>query len=687
MRRELRYALVWLAAFAVFALTAYPTITWWDSSSYSLAAVTLGITQPPGSLLLTLLGWAITRLPTGLTPAHALNLLAGALAATTVTLVLGIALRLLRHTGSSTDTTAGHGSAVAAAGAAAGALAFAFSTTLWQYAVQLSPYVLTTVFTALLLWTLVRWWERAADDRSWRWLLLLGLLFGLDYSVHRTNALLIPGAALWILIRRPRIVVSARAWVAAVGGLVAGLALQLLVIPLAATHPVLNFGNPSTWSRFYDYESLAQYGGGFLVQFYPRHAPVWLVQAMDLIHVFGANFFWRSGRWAILGVLPVLLGALGWLALWRRDRRLAVAFLVLLVLQAAVAYFNIPARYFRSLDRHYLPVFVTWGVLVCCGAAEVAGWLHVLSTRARWPAVQWVSAVLVLAPASQLAHNWRANDAAHRTFAEDFATNLLSGLPPSAILFTVGDNDTFPLLYMQAVAHVRPDVQVVNLPLANAPWYLDQLTRRDRAFPLTPGYGESHSLQAWTDTTLVIPVAGRPVQFDLPDDFVLPRSISVDVAPTIAGQYVLLQDLVLLEILKHNNWRRPLCISTTANAPGLSGFAPYARLDGLFWRIVPRAHAPVNRAVLGANLLVTYRYRGYADPGVLLDDVARIMGRNYYAPLLALARAESAAGAVERCRRWRETVLRALPLARLEPGASVQQEIAGACTVPTMRRP
>src|SRR6476660_766882 len=92
-----------IAAIATFALsaivfwrTAYPTITWWDSSSYSLAAATLGVNSPPGSLLLTLVGWPVTRLSFGLSPAHALNLFAGLLAAVTSALVYVVALASLR---------------------------------------------------------------------------------------------------------------------------------------------------------------------------------------------------------------------------------------------------------------------------------------------------------------------------------------------------------------------------------------------------------------------------------------------------------------------------------------------------------------------------------------------------------------------------------------------------------------
>jgi len=116
-----------------------------------------------------------------------------------------------------------------------------------------------------------------------------------------------------------------RAWISGAGGMVVGLALQLLIIPIAATNPALNAGDPSNWARFYDYVSLGQYGGGWLVQFYPRHGPLWSVQVMDLIRAFGANFLWLTGRLGVLGILPALFGLLGLFQLWQRNRRLATA--------------------------------------------------------------------------------------------------------------------------------------------------------------------------------------------------------------------------------------------------------------------------------------------------------------------------------------------------------------------------
>ena len=313
-------ALVFFSAMAVYRLTVYPTITWWNSGECSLAAVTLGIGTPPGSFMLMLLGWLTTRLPVDAPPALLFNLLAGVLASVTAMIVYFIALRLIGRAGYLDGLGTQRPLGFAILGAAYGALAFAWSKTLWEYAVQFTPYILTTVFTALIIWAMIRWWESAEHRHAWGWLLLLGILFGLDFSVHRTNLLLLPGLLIWILMRDPRTLLSPRAWIAGVAGMIAGLAFHLLIIPISAAGPPLNAGDPSNWSRFYDYVSLSQYGGGWLVKFYPRNAPLWSVQAMDVVRAFESSFFWTGGPLKVLGMLPALFAIFGLCMLWVRNR-------------------------------------------------------------------------------------------------------------------------------------------------------------------------------------------------------------------------------------------------------------------------------------------------------------------------------------------------------------------------------
>lgn len=664
----------------VFWRTAYPTITWWDSSSYSLAAATLGITSSPGSLLLTLLGWPLARLPSGLTPAHVLNLLAGALAALAAGLVYVVALRVLRNVGGSDGAD---GSGATAIGAALGALTFAFSATLWEHAIKFTPYVLTAVFTALILWTMIRWWEDADRPDAWRWLALLTLLFGLDFSVHRTNALLIPGALAWILVRNGRTLLRPQSWLAGVGGLTAGLAVQLLVMPIAAgTRSPINMFEPSNWSRFWDYVSLAQTGGGFLIELWPRKSGFWSVQVADFLRVSGENFFHRGTPVGILGWLPALAAAAGLFMLWRRNRRLGIALTLVLFLHATmtVLYFNTPANYFRPFDRHYLPVFVTFAVAIACGMSVVTRQVaHFAKTRRRGAAALGAASV-VLVPAAQLAGNWSAHDASRRYFARDLAANALGALPPNAIYFTVGDNDTFPVWYLQSVEGVRPDVRIVNLSLANASWYVEQIRRRDPGFPvaLTPAQRLALSTVGWTDTTVVIPIAGTAEQLGLAADSTIPKAITVRPRPTV-GTRIIPADVVLLDVLSTNRWRDPVTFAITVGDGALGWLKPYARLEGLFWRIIPVDNLRADLDILRANLLERYEYRGYADPAIRIDDVSRMMGLQYFTAFSALLESEEARGATDRCREARTKLFAALPPDRLALPARDREEIEARC--------
>ena len=660
-RNQLIGAAVVALSAAVFWRTAYPTITWWDSSNYSTAASTLGLTAAPGSLLLTMLGWVVTRLPLGLSPAHALNLLAGLLAALTVGLVFAVAMRLVRRT--SVGANDSGVATPAAVGAALGALTFAFSPTLWEHAVKFTPYVLTAVFTGLILWTMFRWWEEAERADAWRWLLLLGFLFGLDFSVHRTNSLLIPAAFAWVLIRHPRTLRMRQSWSNAIGGLFAGLAFHLLVIPIAAnTESPLNMFDPSTLPRFWDYVRLENTGGNFLIDLWPRKSGFWTVQVADIVRVLGDNFAHWTTSVGVLGVLPLVAAAIGLAALWRRERRLAVAFAVALFLHVAatVVYFNIPDDYFRSLDRHYLPVCVAIGVLASYGLAIIAPEVRALaSVRARVVAAV-ASLALLLTPASQFAANYSAQDAHDRYFTRDYAVNALEALPPNAIYYTAGDNDTFPVLYMQAVEGVRRDVTIMNIGLTNVDWYIERLRKTDPSFPLTMSAGERARR------------LGQPL-----GDAIRGDSIAIKPAP-MYGDVVMVQDVVLTDLLRTNQWRRPLTFAITFGSLP-EWLRPYARLEGLYWRIIPAAGVRTDPALLRANLFDRYAYRGFADSSTVIDDTSRMIGFQYYSALLTLLDTVQAGGSTLECRTVFDSFAKFVPIERLALPAEVSDRISRTC--------
>jgi hypothetical protein len=167
-------------------------------------------------------------------------------------------------------------------------------------------------------------------------------------------------------------------------------------------------------------------------------------------------------------------------------------------------------------------------------------------------------------------------------------------------------------------------------------------------------------------------VEGTAEQVGLAEGTAVPDTIALDATPT-ADDFVLPVDLVMLDILRTNRWRRPLCFSLTVDEAGMSWLRRYRRLDGLHWRIVPVTDPAVDVETLRRNLLETYIYRGYADPAVRIDPVSRNMGLLYQAPFLALIRALRERGAAAGLREATVKYVDALPCARLGPDACSNQ--------------
>lgn len=671
-------ALAGLLPLIAFWSTCYPTITWWDSAEYATAAICLGNPHPPGSLLLTLIGWLFTELPLGISDILSLNLLAGLMAAVTGGMVVVISIRLLEITYLSRfEERVSAYTWATLAGAVLGSLAFTLGETAWLYAVKFTPYILTVLFTSLLLWAALGWWRNADRAEAFRWLFLIGLLIGLDFSVHRTNAVLLPGLFLWILILKPATLASIRSWLTGAVGLLIGLSLHLLIIPIAARHPFINGGNPETWTRFWDYVSLRQLGGSFLVKFFPRKGDFWSDQVGDFFEAFAANFFTTDGLW-IIGWLPLLLGLLGLVLLWQRRRRLAIAYLTLFLMTivVTVVYFNIPADFFRSLHRHYLPCLLLFSVLIVYGAGSLAA-MAWRSSGGKQPVATALAAILLLAvPVSQAARNYRAVDGSRNYFAYDFAQSMFAGLEPNAILFVCGDNDTFPLWFLQVTEKARPDITVLNTSLLNTPWYVKDQLERDSKLPLSLTAEQIDQLTpiAWKDTVIAVATPSDTEGFGLPDDVEVPDFIRLEVGPSFS-EYLLVSDQLVLRLFLKNEWRRPFYVATTAGPSQLPWLQPYLRFEGLAMRAVPLESPPLNLEILSDNLLERFSYRGWSDPLVEIEDVSRMMALNSASGFLQLTQAQLSAGDTAAAAATLEAFEERLPIDRLQPPEPLRQAV------------
>ena len=316
-----------------------------------------------------------------------------------------------------------------------------------------------------------------------------------------------------------------------------------------------------------------------------------------------------------------------------------------------------------------------------------------------------ISALLLLVPFQMGAEGWNDHSRAGRTTGVDMAKNYLDSLEPNAILFTNGDNDTFPLWYVQEVEGYRTDVRIVNLSLLNTDWYVEQMKRRayDSA-PVPIRMGEEKYRQGTRDIVLMDPPSdtnnpyvdietamrqalddadmvdyggGRKYahlpsnSFRIPVDknaaissgLVLPeeRDRVVDALTwTVTDgqgtpkQYVLKNQFMVMEILRNNNWERPVYFAVTIGPDSYVGLQDYFRLEGLAWRLVPvkygsRGGQPVGIAqdLMYTNVMEDFQWGGMDSEGeIYMDENNRRMATNIRLQLTNLAESFAQSGKV-----------------------------------------
>jgi hypothetical protein len=333
---------------------------------------------------------------------------------------------------------------------------------------------------------------------------------------------------------------------------------------------------------------------------------------------FGDYFVWFDWQWArslggLLGPLPVRtlvtlvfasLGLRGLFAQRRQDRAgWWLLFMLWLVTGIGlVLYMNFRpgyARWFdvwrepndhevRERDYFFVVSFIVWGLWAGIGLAEVAR--AIAARGGRWARLAPAVLLVALLP---VALNWRAasrRQGVDARLAADFAYDLLNSAPPYAILFTYGDNDTFPLWWAQEVDGIRRDVTVVCLALANTDWYMRQLrdapTRPLDETALPPVWRSRiiprPTMPAHTMTDSMIDASMRGYLVAAPQDVKLgPLTRTLP-----KGTFLYPNDILTLALVQQNLGRRPIVWGATAGR-SFAGLGDYVVQRGLGYELLP----------------------------------------------------------------------------------------------------
>ncbi|MFA6128971.1 MAG: DUF2723 domain-containing protein [Bacteroidales bacterium] len=390
-------------------------------------------------------------------------------------------------------------------------------------------------------------------------------------------------------------------------------------------------------------------------------------------------------------LLPLLLGLTGAIYLYRKSPKNFLAVLLLFIFTgiAIVVYLNQYPNQPRERDYSYAGSFYAFAVMVGMGGAALmrGGRLGKFVQREGVPAFAGMtreglvqregastfagmtSALLLCVPVLMAVQNWDDHDRSGRYFARDIAYDYLNSCAPNAILFTSGDNDTFPLWYAQEVEGIRTDVRVICLPYLASDWYIDQLKRKawlSDPVPFTLSrkqYGpgkrdyvpvieqvkdtvDIRSLFNFVtsdDTSAQVPLQGGgymnyiPARtFRLPVDrnkvllngTVPPEDTGLivpEIVWTLRRPSIYKNDLMILDLIAHNNWGRPVYF-TALGHENILGLDRYFRLEGFAFRLVPVRQADesvltgsINTGILYDRLMNRFRWGNLNDPSVFID--------------------------------------------------------------------
>jgi len=223
---------VFAISLLIYLMTIEPTVSFWDCGEFILCSYRLEVGHPPGAPFFLLLGRFFSLFAGGDTSKVAMmvNILSALASAFTILFLFWSITRLVRlATGDTLEVTGGKAFAILAAGAV-GSLAYAFSDTFWFSAVEGEVYGTSSLFTAAVVWAMLRWYDEADDPHSGRWIILIAYLMGLSIGVHLLNLLALPVIVLLWYFRKHTVTTRGVIWALLAGFLILGV-LNFVFVP------------------------------------------------------------------------------------------------------------------------------------------------------------------------------------------------------------------------------------------------------------------------------------------------------------------------------------------------------------------------------------------------------------------------------------------------------------------------
>ncbi len=421
-------------------------------------------------------------------------------------------------------------------------------------------------------------------------------------------------------------------------------------------------------------------------------------------------------------MLPLILGLIGMFWQYKKGINGKQDFWVVMLLFfftgiAIVIYLNQYPHQPRERDYAYAGSFYAFTIWIGLGVLSI---YEILTKKAntKISAIIATTICLILVPGIMAAENWDDHNRSGRYATLSYAKNYLNSCEPNAILFTYGDNDTFPLWYAQEVEGIRRDIRVVNLSLLAGDWYIDQMKRKAYESEGIPNsFEQKQYVQGTRDRIAVVERIKKAynikdvINFVKSDDTgskiqtvsgihidYLPTKnlyVEVDSAKVITNGTVKLtdadkildrldininrsnlskSDIMVLDLIAENNWDRPIYFSVGMGKSNYLGFDDYFQLEGAAYRLVPIKTVSngidlgrVDTDILYKNMMEKFVWGGIKEPGVHIDhfhsNSLQIM--KYRPNFLRLAEQLNIEGQHEKAVKVLDKSLEELPISKL----------------------
>ena len=393
--------------------------------------------------------------------------------------------------------------------------------------------------------------------------------------------------------------------------------------------------------------------------------------------------------------LPFILGILG--ALWHFKRNPKdggiIGLLFICTGIAIVLYLNQKPIEPRERDYAYVGSFYAFAIWIGLGVLAIKEWVFA-KLSPKTAAVGATVIALGMAPVIMASQGWDDHNRSDKMVAHDIAVSYMESCAPNAILFTYGDNDTYPLWYIQEVEGVRPDIRLVNLSLFDTDWYINGMRRKvHESEPLPITMKESQYVSGvrdymrYTDANIQGNVELKElVDFLLqgnndlptknlkltvnPQDVIstgtLPASEADKITPALEWRfnkgYITKGTLAMFDILAHNNWKRPVYFCSTVPSEQFNGLDNYLYSEGLALRLLPlkpgsvedTGEAPVNLDPMYNHIMNKFKWGNIKSASYLdsqsTDDVSIFnnMFNSLVSALIKAGRIDDAKKAIKR---------------------------------------